>query len=89
MNINAIIKKLQLAILQTGLIIKVGTTQFYSKEQGRMITVRILSTPIYMQKQNGEWRDRDYEILRSASVIDIVKCLQEIWEQVKEWNNDD
>ncbi len=37
MNLNGISKKLQRAIIQTGLIVKVGTTQFYSNEQKRLI----------------------------------------------------
>ena len=85
MNLSSIMKKLQRAILQTGLVIKISTSQFYSEEQGRMITIWILSTPVLQQDKHGEWKTRDYEILRSASGIEIVKCLQEIWEAVKEW----
>lgn len=83
MNISVTTKKLQRAILQTGLIIKISTSQFYSEEQGRMITIWILSTPVLQQDKHEEWKTRDYEILRSASGIEIVKCLQEIWEAVK------
>ena len=39
MNLNTIMKKLQRAILQTRLVIKISTNQFYSEEQGRMITI--------------------------------------------------
>lgn len=83
MNLNAIIKKLQRAILQTGLVIKLGTNQFYSDEQKRMITVFVLSTPILSLKNDGKWRMKDYEILRSASGIEIVNCLNDIWRQIK------
>lgn len=75
-NMNAIIKKLQRAILKTELVIKIGTSQFYSEEQERLITMYILSTPTLQKNRNGEWRMKDYEILRSASLIEIVKCLQ-------------
>lgn len=85
MNLNNIMKKLQRAILETGLIIKFSTNQFYSTEQRRMITMWILSTPVLQQNKYGEWKIKDYEILRSASGIEIVKCLQEIWEEAKEW----
>lgn len=85
MNLNAIMKKLQRAILTTGLVIKIGTIQFYSEEQKRMITMYILSTPTLQKKRYDEWKVKDYEILRSASVIEIMKCLQEIWEESKEW----
>ena len=85
MNINSIAKKLQRAILSTGLVIKIGTSQFYSREQNRMITVWVLSTPTLQNGRNG-WKIRDYEILRTASAVEVVNCLAEIWEQVKEWH---
>lgn len=84
MNLSSIMKKLQRAILQTRLVIKISTSQFYSEEQGRMITMWILSTPTLQNGRNG-WRMRDYEILRTASAVETVKCLEEIWEQTKEW----
>ena len=34
-NLSAIVKKLQRAILSTGLVIKIGSSQFYSADQGR------------------------------------------------------
>lgn len=87
MNLNLTLKKLQRAILSTGLVVKIGTSQFYCPEQGRMITMWILSTPTLQETRNG-WRMRDYEILRSASAVEVVKCLAEIWKQVKERKNE-
>ena len=84
MNLNAIMRKLQRAILQKGLVIKIGSTQFYSKEQNRMITIHILSTRVTYRNTYGEWKERDYEILRSASQIEIVNCLNDIWQAVRE-----
>lgn len=86
MNLKGIVKKLQNALLSVGLIIKIGSSQFYSSDQGRMITVWILSTPTLQNGKNG-WKMRDYEILRTASMVEAVKCLAEIWEQTKEWKN--
>lgn len=48
-NLNSIAKKLQKAILQKGLVIKMGTSQFYSVEQNRLITMHILSTRVLEQ----------------------------------------
>lgn len=84
MNLNSIMRKLQRAILQKNLVIKIGTTQFYSAEQKRMITMYILSTRITYQNTHGDWKERDYEILRSASQIEIVNCLNDIWQAVRE-----
>ena len=84
MNLNNIMRKLQRAILQKGLVIKIGSTQFYSAEQNRMITIHILSTRITYRNTHGEWKEKDYEILRSASKIEIVNCLNDIWQAVRE-----
>lgn len=84
MKLNSIMRKLQRAILQKGLVIKIGSTQFYSGEQNRMITIHILSTRISYRNTHGEWKERDYEILRSASQIEIVNCLNDIWQAVRE-----
>lgn len=84
-NLNGIAKKLQKAILQKGLVIKMGTSQFYSVEQNRLITMYILTTRVLERKKNGEWKYYDYEIIRTASQIEIVNCLNDIWRAVKEW----
>lgn len=81
-NFKIIIKKLQKAILSTGLVVKIGTSQFYSREQERMITITVISTPVFKKTKKG-WKDCDYEILRTASQYDVVICLKELWEAVK------
>ena len=83
MNLKGTAKKLQNALLSVGLIIKIESSQFYSSDQERMVTVWIISTPTLQNGKNG-WKIRDYEILRTASTIEMVKCLADIWEQVKE-----
>lgn len=84
MNFGSVMRKLQRATLQKGLVIKIGSTQFYSAEQKRMITIHILSTRVTYRNTHGEWKERDYEILRSASQIEIVNCLNDIWQAVRE-----
>lgn len=83
-NLSAIVKKLQRAILSTGLVVKIGSSQFYSADQGRMITMWILSTPV-MEYSKDKWKMRDLEILRTASQADVVLTLKEIWEQSQGW----
>lgn len=85
MNLNTIMKKLQKAITSKGLVIKINTSQFYSEEQKRMITVYILNTPTWQKCRDGTMRTKDYEILRTASGIDIVNCLAEIHKAVNVW----
>lgn len=87
-NLNGITKKLQRAILSTGLIIKIGSSQFYSADQNRMITMWTVSTPTLERTRNG-WKVRDMEIIRTASQADVVMTLKEIWEQSREWNKEE
>lgn len=84
MKLNQIMRKLQLAILRKGLVVKIGTTQFYSNQQNRMITIYILSTKVLQKIHDDEWKEKDYEIIRSASQIEIVDCLNDIWQAVRE-----
>lgn len=87
-NLNGIMKKLQRAILSTGLIIKIGSSQFYSADQNRMITMWTVSTPTLERIRNG-WKVRDMEIIRTASQVDVVMTLKEIWEQSRGWNKEE
>ena len=81
MNLNAAMRKLQRTILvRTGLVVKIGTSQFHSKDQNRMITMYSLTTPVLQENRRG-----DYEIIRTASQIDIVMTLREIWTQLEGW----
>ena len=84
MNINAIMKKLQKAITSNGLVIKINTSQFYSEDQGRMINIYHLITPTWQQSRDG-MKTKDYEILRTASGIDVVNCLADIHKAVGVW----
>lgn len=82
-NLNGISKKLQRAILQTGLIIKYSQRQFYSAEQNRLINIYILSTPALGRDRHGEWKEKDLELIRTTSQLEIVNCLKDIWDEVK------
>lgn len=83
MNLNGRMKKLQTAIVKTGLVIKVNTNQFYSDDQKRMITSYRICTPItYFSEKYQEWKIMDYEILKTCSMIDIILCLLDIYKAV-------
>ena len=84
MNIRGVMKKLQAAILTTGLVVSINTTQFYSAEQNRMITMYRLTTPIlYYSERKEAWAEGPYEILSTSSGIEIIKCLSDIYKAVK------
>ena len=87
MNLNGRMKKLQTAIVRTGLVIKVNTHQFYSDDQKRMIISYSICTPIfYWSEKKSEWNTKDYEILKTCSMPEIIFCLLDIYKAVSSWN---
>lgn len=83
MNLKGKIRKLQSAIVTKGLIIKISQNQFYSVEQKRMITsYRILTPVTYYSERKRCWKETDYEILKTCSVVDMIYCLRDIFEAV-------
>lgn len=82
-NLKGKVKKLQTAIVHRGLIIKINQNQFYSEDQKRMITIYRIITPVCTFKKNKqEWKTEDYEILKTASMPDVIFCLLEIYKEV-------
>ena len=85
LNLRGKMKKLQTAIIQTGLVIKINQNQFYSAEQNRMITSFCVSTPItYYSERKSSWIIKDYEIIKTCSVVDVIICLLDIYKAVSE-----
>ena len=87
MNLKGKMKKLQTAIVKTGLVIKINTNQFYSDDQKRMITSYRICTPItYFSERYQEWKTMDFEILKTCSMPEIIFCLLHIYKAVKAWS---
>ena len=85
MNLKGKIRKLQSAIIRKGLIIKINQRQFYSKDQDRMITSYSILTPItYYSERQKCWKEKDYEILGTCSVVDLIYCLRDVYEAVRD-----
>ena len=85
MNLKGKMKKLQTAIVKTGLVIKINTNQFYSDDQKRMITTYRICTPIsYFSESYQEWKMMDYEILKTCSMPEVIFCLLDIYKAVSE-----
>lgn len=88
MNINGKMKKLQQAILQTGLVITINHSQFYSAEQKRFVPIVTLSTKVtHYYERFEEWKDQTYEIIRTSSQVDALMCLVDIYKAVTESGN--
>lgn len=67
---STIMYKLQLALKQKGVIVTINTNQFYSNEQDRFIKM-------YTIKKNKN------NLITTASQIQAVKVLNELWQEVK------
>ena len=69
-DLNKLMYKLQLALKQKGVLVYINTSQFYSKEQDRLIKM-------YRIVQNKK------EVINTASQIKAVSALNRIWQEVK------
>lgn len=65
-----IMYKLQSALKQKGIIVCINTYQFYSKEKDRFIKMYVL--------KRGE-----KQLLNTASQLQVINKLNEIWQEVK------
>ena len=83
MKLDGIIKKLQRAIISKGLIVKIKNDQFWSEEQKRLITVKQVCILVSYRNRNDEWKQKDYEILKTCSLLEVCECLKDIWEAVR------
>lgn len=78
-NLTTLIKKLQMAINLTGRKLLYSTSQFYSEDQGRPITMYILHEYAYDKKKD---KNVKVELFRTASQIQMLLYLRDIWEEV-------
>ena len=82
-NLKGKVKKLQTAIVKRGMVIKINQNQFYSEEQSRMITSYRIITPVACYNAGKqEWKTKDYEILKTCSMVDVISCLLDIYKAV-------
>lgn len=82
MNINGTIKKIQKAILHKGFAISINRNQFYSADKGCFILIISLTTRITYLTKKGEWKEKNYEIIRTSSQVDVLECLVDIYKAV-------
>ena len=73
------IRKLQRALNMKGLKILYSTTQFYSEEQNRPVTMYIIKRAVY-DEQRG--RNTNVELFKSTSQLQIMLFLRDMWFEV-------
>lgn len=82
MNIRATINKLQRALINKGIIYKINTYQFYSKEQQRLITGYSITQKQAYKKKNSEMSTKNVELLNTCSQVEVLKWFAEEWRKV-------
>ena len=87
------VKKLQQAINSKGEKILYTTSQFYSDEQDRPVTIYSIKKAVFDEKRN---KNINVELFSSTSLIQIVLFLRDYWYELngfeiptdnEEWNN--
>lgn len=83
MNANKTIQKLQMAILQRGVSCYRKPETIFSTKTQHFITITALNIKVlHFFKKKGEWKEQNYEIMSSASQLEIIECLLEIYKAV-------
>lgn len=76
------IRKLQTAINQQGYKILYSTSQFYSQQQDRPVTVYQLKQAFWDEKKK---RNCNVELFKSTSQIQILLYLRDLWYEINGW----
>jgi hypothetical protein len=76
------IHRLQQAINAKGGKILYSTSQFYSEQQGRPVTVYHLKTAVYDESKG---KNINIELFKSTSQIQIVLFLRDMWFEMNGW----
>lgn len=76
------IKKLRGAINGKGEKLLYSTSEFFSEEQNRPITIYTIKKAIWDEKRG---RNKNVELFHSASQIQIVLFLRDYWFKINGW----
>ena len=73
------IHRLQRALNMRGMKILYSTTQFYSQDQDRPVTMYVLKQAIWNEEKQ---RNNNIELFKSTSQIQILLFLRDLWYDV-------
>jgi len=76
-NISALIRKLQLALLQKDIKMSINTKQFYSEKNNKMATKYSIVTP-----QKVEKKIKNVTVYEGYSKIGVLKYLADMYKNV-------
>lgn len=72
MNLNALARKMQMALMQKGVRVSINQFQHYSEKAERMVTKFVLTKPQYVE---SEKKVKNVTICESYQMIDVVQTL--------------
>lgn len=72
MNLNAMARKLQSALVHKGIHVSINQYQHYSDKAERMVTKFVITRPMYVE---AEEKIKNVTICESYQMIDVVKKL--------------
>lgn len=90
---STLIHKLQRALNSKGYKILYSTSQFYSDEQDRPVTLYLIKQAVYDEEKG---KNVNVELFKSTSQIQVVLFLRDLWYEVnglevpynnQTWNN--
>ena len=76
-RLNSTMWKLQTALVAAGVRVKINTRQFFSEEQGRMVTCYSVAIPQFSAEKG---KKVDVELLKTCSTVEVVKFLADMLE---------
>jgi hypothetical protein len=79
---TVMIHKLQQALNMKGQKLLYSTSQFYSEQQNRPVTMYHIKQAIF-DEETG--KNRNIELFKSVSQIQVVLFLRDMWHEVNGW----
>lgn len=79
-KLNKLMRKLQMAILNKGVKVKVNTIQFFMQEQGKMATCYTVTQKKW---SDSKCKMTDQVVLKTCSIVEVIKFLAELLEELK------
>lgn len=79
-KLNRLMRKLQMAIVNKGVKVKVNTNQFFMQEQGKMATCYTVTQRKWSDSK-GKMTDRI--VLKTCSTVEVIKFLAKLLEELQ------
>ena len=79
-KLNRLMRKLQMAIINKGVKVKVNTNQFFMQEKGKMATCY---TVTQRKWSDSKGKMTDQVVLKTCSTVEVIKFLAKLLEELQ------